>query len=404
MPPSPVSDDPSTVEPPAAAPPVAPDLLRCALPAPHPERVAGIRKPFRWHTILEGLAAARRDPAYAGPTLSKWFRSQRRIGSRDRKVVQGAIYSIIRHELLFLRAGARSDADHLELLCQVLEGGRLEGVASTSPVEDYATALSLGYRIAAEWLEELGAEEAAQWGRVQAERAPVTVRANRLRCTRAELRERLAHEGVESTENRLCEDALDLDKRVNLPGMAAFKEGWLEVQDASSQAFVAALPLEPDQTVFDFCAGAGGKSLALAARGARVFADDVRTKALRELARRAERAGAPVLISTPDDRVDLVVVDAPCSGTGRLRREPTLRWGLEQDRLLPLQASIVEDAATWVRPGGHLAYATCSLLRRENTPTLPEEMAGWELIDAQTLWPHRTGADGFGWRVWRRPG
>jgi 16S rRNA (cytosine967-C5)-methyltransferase len=388
---------------PADASSATPDLLRCALPSPHPERVAGIRKPFRWHTILEGLTAARRDPAYAGPTLSRWFRSQRRIGSRDRKVIQGAIYSIIRHELLFLRAGARSDADHLELLCQVLEGSRLDTVASTSPVEDYATALSLGYRIAAEWLEELGAEEAAEWGRVQAERAPVTVRANRLRCTRAQLRERLAHEGVETTENSLCEDALDLNKRINLPGLAAFKEGWLEVQDASSQAFVAALPLEPDQTVFDFCAGAGGKSLALAARGARVYADDVRTKALRELARRAERAGAPVLISTPDDRVDLVVVDAPCSGTGRLRREPTLRWGLEQDRLLPLQASIVEDAATWVRPGGHLAYATCSLLRRENTPALPEEMAGWELVDAQVLWPHRTGADGFGWRVWRRP-
>ena len=382
--------------------PASPDLLRCALPAPHPERVAGVRKPFRWHTILDGLGVARKNPAYAGPTLSRWFREQRKIGSRDRKVIQAAIYNIIRHELLFLRAGARTDAELLEMLCRVMEGDRLPEVQGTSPVEDYATALSLGYRIASEWMEVLGPEEAAAWGKVQAGRAPVTLRANRLRCTREQLRERLAQEGVETTENPLHEDALDLVKRTNLPGLASFKEGWLEVQDASSQAFVGALPLEPGQTVFDLCAGAGGKSLALAARGAVVSADDVRSGALRELQRRATRAGAPVHIGQPEDQVDLVVVDAPCSGTGRLRREPTLRWGLEQDRLLQVQAELLSDAATWVRPGGHLAYATCSLLRRENDPALPEEMHGWELVDVQTLWPHRTGADGFGWRIWQR--
>lgn len=385
------------------SPPTEPDLLRCALPAPDPDHVADLRKPFRWHAALEGLRLARKKPKFAGPTLAKWFREQRSMGSRDRRVVQRAIYGIIRQELLFLRAGARGDEDQLEHWCAVLEGERFAHLENGTPAEDFATALSLGYRIASEWLDALGPVEAARFAQLQTHRAPLMVRANLLRCTRDELQARLKEEGVETTPCAIAAHGLELQERANVQALASFREGWMEVQDGSSQAFVDALPLTAGQTAFDLCAGAGGKSLALAAQGLDVWANDIRPKALSELRRRAERAGAGVTMGEPEDQVDIAIVDAPCSGTGRLRREPTLRWGLEQDSLLDVQAELLSDAATWVRPGGHLAYATCSLLAAENDPALPEEMAEWPLVEARMIWPQEHGTDGFGWRIWRCP-
>jgi 16S rRNA (cytosine967-C5)-methyltransferase len=377
------------------------DLLRCALPAPHPDRVSGVRKPFRWRAILEGLAAARRDPAWAGPALSGWFRGQDRLGARDRKVVQDAIFGIIRQEALFARAGATDDAAHLELWCAALDGDRLPGLASEGPEADYAVALGLPRAVAEEWLRALGPAGAAAFGAAQAVRAPAVVRANRARCSPEALAERLLAEGVSTTPHPLAADALEVDGRANLVGLPAFREGWFEVQDPSSQAFCAALPLRPGDEVMDLCAGAGGKALALAARGARVRAWDLRRAALHELEKRSARAGAGVRVGPPAP-ADLVVVDAPCSGTGRLRREPTLRWGFDPGKHLGAQAALVQQGAALVRPGGHLAYATCSLLAAENAP--PPPGPGFVEVQRRLLWPHVDHCDGFGWVVWAREG
>ena len=127
---------------------------------------------------------------------------------------------------------------------------------------------------------------------------------------------------------------------------------------------------------------------------------DVRAPILRELARRAKRAGVEIEIAEPEP-APIVVVDAPCSGTGRLRREPALRWGLEPLARVELQQELIEDASTLVTEGGILAYATCSLVSAENAHTAPSE-GSWTEVDRQTLWPHRDGCDGFGWVIWRR--
>ncbi len=378
------------------------DLLRCALPEPDSARARALAKPFRQQAVLAALSIARSSPRYATPELARFFRKNRSIGSRDRKAVQGAVLDIIRHENLLFRAGARSDDDLLKRWIDVLDGDRLDHLEAGDPTEDYATALSLGYRIAREWLEVLGPQEAAAWGLLQTTRAPTVVRANRLLCSRDDLQARLHDEGVSTVAHPDAADALEVENRLAFTKLASFRDGWFEVQDSSSQRFVDAIPLEPGQRVLDLCAGAGGKSLALAARGARVRAWDIRDDALDELAKRAERAKAPVSIGPPAP-APVVVVDAPCSGTGRLRREPALRWKLEQDALLPEQAELVAEAVELVEPGGILAYATCSLLASENTPPLPSESAdAFELIDAQMLWPHRDRSDGFGWRIWRR--
>ena len=118
---------------------------------------------------------------------------------------------------------------------------------------------------------------------------------------------------------------------------------------------------------------------------------------------RARRAGAGIAIGEPTP-APFVLVDAPCSSTGRLARDPALRWGLEQDRHLGAQADLLAAAAAIVEPGGVLAYATCSLVEAEQAHAPPDEDGPWTMEQDVVLWPHESGTDGFSWRVWRRGG
>lgn len=375
------------------------DLLRCALPVdPDPDLAAAADKPFRKHAALSALKKARKNWRDGARSLAAWFRQHKELGSKDRPVVQDAVHGMIRHEHLLLRAGCHDPDALYEGWRRLVAGERFEDLAHTTPAEDYAAALSLGWPVAKEWLAVLGPEGAAALGAALSQRAPVVVRANLLRCTRAQLAERLASEGVPTQAAPQTQAGLVLGARVNVGGLGSFREGWFEVQDTASQRFAEAIPLVPGQEVVDVCAGAGGKSLALAARGAQVRAWDVREDVLRRLAKRAQRAGAPVVVAEPDE-ADVVVVDAPCSGVGRLRREPTLRWCLEPGAHVQTQRALIQGAAHLVRDGGILAYATCSLLSVENDVPDPE---GFVQLDRQVLWPHTSQSDGFGWTIWRQ--
>lgn len=380
------------------------DLLRCALPGLSSERLALDRAthPFITSAAEEALSAARATPHRAGGTLSRWFRQARRLGSRDRRLVAAMVYDVIRHEGLLTRAGASDDAARLARWPALVRGDNLLHLPPSTPEADYATALSLPEPIASEWLSRHGPAGAAALGRALATRAPTTIRANPIRCTRAQLAVRLLEEGIETRPTALAPNGLHVDTRANFQALASFREGWFEVQDEASQLFCAAVDVAPGQTVLDLCAGAGGKSLALAAAGARVQAHDIRTSALRELQRRADRAGVRVR-GGPPHKADIVVVDAPCSGTGRLRRDPALRLGLPSLELVGLretQRDLIAQGASLVRPGGMLFYATCSLLRDEHHHTL----AGWTRTDERICWPHVGGTDGFSWCAWRRSG
>ncbi|MBL8616211.1 MAG: hypothetical protein JNM72_11420 [Deltaproteobacteria bacterium] len=383
-----------------SSPAAAPDLLRCALPAPSPEAAAALGRPFLRAAVCAALAAARVDPKWATPALAAHFRAERRLGSKDRKRVQDAVYGVIRSEALLRRAGLGPGEPEVEGWAALLAGDRLEDLASEGATADYATALSLPVEVAGPWLEALGPAEAAAFAQHQLRRGPVTLRANRLRCDREGLAARLADEGVETRPVAGLPDALELVGAANLVPLASARAGWFEVQDRSSQALIeliaALLPLRGLE-VLDRCAGAGGKALALAARGARVSAADTRPAALRELQQRAQRAGAEVKIGLPGRKVPLVLVDAPCSGTGRLQREPALRWGLDVATPQRAQAALLADAAERVSSGGIVVYATCSLVAAENTPPTP---AGLRLISRAERWPHREGGDGFSWSVY----
>jgi len=248
---------------------------------------------------------------------------------------------------------------------------------------------------------------------------PVTVRANRLRLDRDALAERLRAEGVPSHPARYAPDALHLDGRPNVLGLRAHQEGLFEVQDEGSQLVGALVEARPGLRLLDLCAGAGGKTLLLAAglQGqGRVDAYDTDGEALERLRHRAERAGASatvrVLQALPDETYDAVLVDAPCSSLGALRRGPDVRWRLDVAsfaRWPPLQRALLETAAPRVRPGGRLVYATCTVRPEENEgvvrgfleahPELRQVEApvAAELRHGPALatLPHRHGTDGF---------
>lgn len=375
------------------------DLLRAAIPISlDPDLADAARRPWIMNQINTGMSEARRAPHYATPNLARWFRKNRSLGSRDRRVVSEAIHGVIRHEALLLRAGARTPDELVLRWADMMEGDRFDHLEATTPTEDFATALNVPGPIAQEWLSTLNPDGSADFAQAINQRPPIHIRTNLQRIQRAELIDALAGEGVPTAPFPDSDTALVVEGRANLQSTHAFRSGLFEVQDASSQLFVAALPLKPRGRVLDLCAGAGGKSLAMAAMGATVHATDIRSNALAELEKRAARSGAMIDIAQPS-LAPLVVVDAPCSGSGRLRRNPALRWGLSDAIHLSTQAELVAAATEFVAPEGVLAYATCSLLARENTPPVPN---GWRIVSEQTLWPHVDNTDGFYWRLMAR--
>jgi len=353
---------------------------------------------------VDALSEARASPSHATPILSRRFRQERRLGSRERPVVAEAVYGVIRHEALLSLTGAATDEARLRAWSALVAGERFPELHTRGAVVDYATALSLPEEIAAEWLERLGPVEAAALGAALGGRAPLTIRVNRARISRDHLADRLREAGVRC-EPCASPDGLRLPDRPNAGSLPGAREGLFEVQDEASQRLITALePLLAEQgarpKALDLCAGAGGKALALAALGARVRAFDRRSHALDELVSRARRAGLLGLISLGEPRpAPLVLVDAPCSSAGRLRRDPALRWGLEPGRHLAAQAALLGQGAGLVEPGGVLVYATCSMLQAENAH---DPGPGWALREAVELWPQRDGTDGFAWRIWRR--
>lgn len=261
-----------------------------------------------------------------------------------------------------------------------------------------------------DWLEahlehELG-DEADAFCAAVAVPGPICLRANRLLTTRGELAERLE---LPTRPAPRARDALLVEaEKPNLFGSQAWREGLFEVQDEGSQLVGELVQVKPGETVLDLCAGAGGKSLQLAASGALVLAYDIgqsRLDRLRSRARRARAADRIEIVKAPAP-ADKVLVDAPCSELGTLRRGPDARWRIDASSLKtwpPIQAALLETAAANTRK--RLVYATCTINRAEN-----EEIADafdrahpeFRRAETLTLLPHRDGTDGFFAAAWDR--
>ncbi len=323
------------------------------------------------------VAAAKSNGAPADRIVGEWFRSRRFAGSGDRRAVRDLVYAAIRNcgEVPASgRAAMVSVAQSDPMLAALFDGSRHapEPIAADEPVAAQG--------VAPRWLETalaasgiVGAEAAALL-----DRAPLDIRVNALKADRATLALPLAGQPI------VAPQGLRFPSGTQVEQWPAFLDGAIEVQDGGSQLICAALAAQPGETVVDLCAGAGGKTLALAAqmenRGTLIACDTDRGR-LARLGPRAVRAGAivseTVLLNPGDEaaslapwqgRADAVLVDAPCSGSGTWRRNPEARWRLAEAqlaRLEALQAHILDLATTLVRPGGRIVYATCSLLDRE---------------------------------------
>jgi 16S rRNA (cytosine967-C5)-methyltransferase len=389
---------------------------------------------------------------FSGPadeTLSRFFRSHRSLGRQDRAFVAEAAFAVLRRKRS-LEAFAGSAAPRALLLAAMLRvlglsGRALEPVLTAEDREligriRSADADSLPAAARADlpdWLWEklasqLGKSDATQVARAMLNPAPLDLRVNLARTDREGALGRLAADGLAGAATPYSPAGIRVAGKPAINRHPLFEEGLVEVQDEGSQLLAWLLAPRRGEMVADYCAGAGGKTLAISmlmrATG-RVYAMDVSAKRLAALAPRAARAAVtnihPVVLEGDNDsrvkrlagKLDRVLVDAPCSGFGTLRRNPDLKWRHRPEAIAELarkQAGILESAARLVKPGGRLIYATCSVLREENEEVVesfaarhPEfsELSCADLLRSQRialdcgarlrLWPHMHGTDGF---------
>ncbi|HEY4071062.1 MAG TPA: RsmB/NOP family class I SAM-dependent RNA methyltransferase [Sphingomicrobium sp.] len=323
----------------------------------------------------EVIASVREDGPPADAIVSRYFKRRRFAGSKDRRAVRQLVFRSIRRSAERPESGraailglAGDDPELLELF------GEPRG---PEPLSDADEAASSG--AVPQWLQsELSPLVGKDGWPALLERAPLDIRVNLARASRAEILQRFPV----GTPTPISPWGVRLPAETRIDDHPAFEAGHVEVQDEGSQ--LIALACEPGgaQRILDLCAGAGGKSLALAAvgPGAVILATDSNRARLSKLAPRARRAGALIetrLLNPPGEldeladwhnAADVVLVDAPCSGSGTWRRNPEGRWRLTPerlDRLVFAQQRLLDIAAELTKPGGHLVYAVCSLLSRE---------------------------------------
>lgn len=345
---------------------------------------------------IEVLEALETGSASAERTLSAWGRAHRFAGAKDRAAIADMVYLSLRRRRS-LAWPLRAETPRAVVIGAVaaagddvatLFGGARHGPAPLTADERAALAappppppdpVRLDYP---DWLDaalrdSLGAAFTPTMAALR-DRAPLDLRANLLKTSPAAAAAALAAEGVATTPGPLSDTCLRAAPGAPAARGAAFAEGLVELQDAASQAAADFAGARPGETVLDLCAGGGGKTLALAARMAgrgRLIAHDAEPARMRDLPTRLRRAGARAEIVGPEGLArlrgacDLVLVDAPCSGSGSWRRDPLGKWRLTPARLAAAtaaQAAVLGQAARYAAPGGRVVYVTCSLLAAEN--------------------------------------
>ncbi|SMX34786.1 RsmB/NOP family class I SAM-dependent RNA methyltransferase [Actibacterium lipolyticum] len=373
--------------------------------------------------VLAGAAAEKQ--------LTTWGRQNRFAGSKDRAAIRDLVFDALRCMRSYAALGGAETGRGLMIGALRAAGDDPAALFtgegySAAPLTEAEQALNvemggLPEAVALDcpdWLvkplqNSLGADFADVMQLLR-QRAPVFLRVNLRKCTVSEAQERLREEGIETTPSDISPTALRVETNPRrVQNSQPFLEGLVELQDAASQAITDHLEINEGARVLDYCAGGGGKTLAMAGRvTAEFYAHDANPQRMRDLPARAGRAGVHVVVLDTDEVADaapfdVVLCDVPCSGSGAWRRSPEGKWRLDDaalQELVDLQSQIIDLAANFVAPGGLLAYATCSLLNAENddqTDAFLARNAGWEAVSSLRFTP-LDGGDGFFTKLFRR--
>ena len=371
--------------------------------------------------VISALDLIYNEKEYADKVVQKTLKLDKRWGARDRKFIAETIYDMVRWKRLYNEiAGTKDHYTRDNIWKNFAVWATLKGIVlpdwryfegtPTRRIKGRFDELQSDRKFREsipDWLDEVGsAELGKKWDEELTElnkQARVILRVNTLKITRRELQNLLREEEVETEEVAKHPDALVLVERKNVFLTAVFKKGFFEVQDASSQLVAPFLDVKPGQRVIDTCAGAGGKTLHLASlmeNKGQIIAMDIHGHKLAELKKRAKRDGAHNIetrtiegtkaIKKLKGKADRVLIDAPCSGIGVLKRNPDSKWKLNADfldRIRKTQAEILDQYASMVKPGGKLVYATCSILPApiSNTRSPSCNSGGSDVANSSTL-------------------
>ncbi len=394
----------------------------------------------------------------ADHVLSLYFKKHPKLGSNERGVIAEAVFAFLRNRLFFNNYAESGEGPLIRRLALLglAKSGQTKALASVSESEklwlkrmETIDRTRLSPQMQADlpqWLYEklvrqYGQKETLELAKALNEPAPLDLRINTLKIKPEEARAKLTEKRIESVPTPYAPLGLRMEKKVALQNLPVFQEGAIEVQDEGSQLLSQITGAKRGEMVVDFCAGAGGKTLALGVlmrNTGRLYAFDVSAKRLSKMKPRLARSGLsnvhPIHIAHERDarikrlagKADRVLVDAPCSGLGTLRRNPEIKWRQTEEGIAQLtekQKMILESACRLVKPKGRLVYATCSLLEEENEAVvqdfllthpqftllpmhaiLAEQKIHLEMGDYLKLLPHRHQTDGFFAAVMERNG
>ncbi|WP_264553974.1 RsmB/NOP family class I SAM-dependent RNA methyltransferase [Flavobacterium sp. N2038] len=387
------------------------------------------------YTTIDSLNAIFNEGEYADKVVARALKKDKRWGSSDRKFVAETIYEIVRWKRLYAEIAEvkepydRDNLWRMFAVWAVLRGypipdwRQLEGTPERKikgRFDELSKVRALKESIP-DWMDELGVKELGEkvWAKeiaAQNQPAKVILRTNTLKGTKENLRNTLMDLNIETEYLKDQPEALVLKERANVFLTDAFKQGLFEVQDANSQLVAGFLDVKPGMRVVDTCAGAGGKTLHIASlmeNKGQLIAMDLYESKLKQLKLRAKRNGAfnieyriidsTKVIKKLHEKADRVLIDAPCSGLGVLKRNPDSKWKLQPefiDNIRKVQSEVLESYSKIVKPGGKLVYATCSVLPSENQEQVEKFLKTeigkqFTFIQDRKILASESGFDGF---------
>jgi len=387
--------------------------------------------PNIYNEIIRALEAIFEEGRQADKYIQALLKKNKKWGSRDRKFVAKVLYDIVRWKRLYeYLAGTTIEApDGKQRILSVWS------LLNEVPLPDYLVFEDISLKSieekkrnlsdksieqsVPEWLFDKGAEQLGEDRWIQElealnREAEVVIRVNRLKTDTSRLQKFLSKSGIQTHTDERYPDALFVQSRKKLTALPAYRQGLFEIQDASSQLVAPFAGARPGMTVIDACAGAGGKTLHLASlmdNKGKIFAYDIYKPKIEELLRRAKRNGVKniaeaglidkKIIHKNREKADILLIDAPCSSLGTLRRKPGLKWELTPGKLQKInliQKQIIDEYEKMLKPGGHLIYITCSVLPEENEKVINaflNQHKNYTFVAGETIYPSAARGDGF---------